>query len=195
MKIVLRKTRASEAPRAMTRKKIINSEPRIVDYRTNPSSNPPLDRGGCKIKAMKNGVVVEAKTKRYHLRYRDSLTWAARKNRKKETGCEKIIWNKLLRRKQLGIKFTKQKPIDRFIVDFYCSELCLAVEIDGDSHLVKRGRDILRDKFLRCCGITTLRFSNEDVVNDIDNVKQVIQKFIDDSNAPALSREGVRGRV
>jgi very-short-patch-repair endonuclease len=62
---------------------------------------------------MKNGVVVEAKTKKYHLRYRDSLTWAAKINRKKETESEKILWDKLLRKKQLGFKFTRQKPIDK----------------------------------------------------------------------------------
>ncbi|MCX6726847.1 MAG: endonuclease domain-containing protein [Candidatus Shapirobacteria bacterium] len=142
---------------------------------------------------MKKDIVIEAKTQKYHLRYRDSLTWAARNNRKKETEAEKLIWNQLLRRKNLGVKFVKQKPIDRFILDFYCSNLCLAIEIDGGSHKVKSGRDNLRDKYLKACGITTLRFTNKEVINNIKEVARIIRKYISDSLA--LSRERVRDRV
>ena len=138
---------------------------------------------------MKTGVVVEAKTQKYHLRYRDGLTWAARENRKKETVAERLIWNNLLRKKQMGVKFVRQKPIDRFIVDFYCSELCLAIEIDGGSHNIKKGRDELRDNFLKVCGIKTLRFTNEDVFNNLYKIETEIKKII--NNNPALSREGV----
>jgi very-short-patch-repair endonuclease len=127
---------------------------------------------------LKNDVVAEVKTKKYHLRYRDSLTWAARNNRETETDAEKIIWNGLLRRKKMGVKFVRQKPIDRFILDFYCSELCLAIEIDGGSHEVKEVRDILRDKYLKSYGITTIRIKNEDVVNDLDKVEKIIKIFI-----------------
>lgn len=127
---------------------------------------------------MKTNVVIEAKTKKYHLRYRGSLTWAAKVNRKKETGSEKILWNKLLRKKQLGVKFTRQKPIDRFIADFYCSELSLIIEIDGESHNSKHGRDELRDKYLKCCGIRTLRVNDGDVMNDIGKVEKEIREFI-----------------
>ena len=79
---------------------------------------------------MKNGVIAEVKTRKYHLRYRNSLTWAARVNRKKETKSETILWNRLLRKKHLGVKFTRQKPIGRFVADFYCSELSLIIEVD-----------------------------------------------------------------
>jgi very-short-patch-repair endonuclease len=127
---------------------------------------------------VKNDVVIEANTQKYHLGYRDSLTWAARKNRESETKPENVVWNDLLRRKQLGVKFTRQKPIDRFIIDFYCSEKRLAIEIDGSSHDLKKGTDDLRDKFLKACGITTLRFTNDEVLNDIKNVKREIEKFI-----------------
>jgi len=127
---------------------------------------------------MKNGVVYEAKTHKYHLRYWDSLTWAARNNRKKETESEKIIWNSLLRKKQLGVKFSRQKPIDRFVIDFYCSELCLAIEVDGGSHKSKVGRDRMRDQFLKTCGITTLRFSDKEILSDLNSVKRKIIEFI-----------------
>ena len=127
---------------------------------------------------MKNDVVIEVKTKKYHLKYRDSLTWAAKNNRKNETESEKILWNRLLRKKYLGYKFTRQKPIGRFIADFYCSELSLIIEVDGSSHLIKKERDILRDKYLNCCGIKTLRLNNNDVLNDLEKVEKIIKEFI-----------------
>lgn len=127
---------------------------------------------------MKTGVVVEAKTKKYHLRYRDSLTWAARKNRKNETKAEDKLWNDVLRRKQIGYKFVRQKPIDRFVVDFYSSELSLVIEIDGGSHNNKKGRDKARDDFLKSCGIKTIRFTNEEVLDDVEMVKNRLQKLL-----------------
>lgn len=127
---------------------------------------------------MKKDVVIEAKTRKFHLRYQNSLVWAARKNRKNETEGERILWNKLLRQKYLGYKFTRQKPISRFIADFYCSQLNLIIEVDGDSHLDKKERDILRDRYLNCCGIKTLRINNIDVLNDIEKVEKIIKQFI-----------------
>jgi very-short-patch-repair endonuclease len=120
---------------------------------------------------MKSGIVFEAKTKKYHLRYRDSLIWAARKNRKNETEAEEKLWNEVLRRKQTGYKFVRQKPIDRFVVDFYCSELSLVIEVDGSSHNKKLERDKSRDNFLKVCGIKTIRFTNEEILSEIEKVK------------------------
>lgn len=127
---------------------------------------------------MKNDIVLEVKTKKYHLRYGDYLTWAAKNNRKKEIESEKILWNKLLRKKYLGYKFTRQKPIQRFIADFYCSELSLIIEVDGGSHLIKKETDILRDKYLKCCGIQTLRIDNDDVLNNIEKVEKIIRELL-----------------
>lgn len=127
---------------------------------------------------MKNGVVFEAKTRKYHIRYWESLTWAARQNRNKETESEKILWNKLLRGKHLGYKFTRQKPLNRFIADFYCSELNLVIEVDGESHNSKKGRDYSRDEFLKSCGIKTLRIDSNDVINNLEKVEKTIKNFI-----------------
>lgn len=139
---------------------------------------------------MKNDVVVEAKTQKYHLRYWDKLTWAARINRKKETESEKILWNKLLRRKQLGYKFVRQKPIYRFIADFYCSELCLVIEVDGSSHNKKKDNDELRDKYFKAFGINTIRVSNKEVIENIDKVKNEILGFIASSPVKGRIEEG-----
>jgi len=127
---------------------------------------------------VKTDVLVEAKTHKYHIRYLDQLTWAARKNREKETESEKKLWNEVLRRKKLGVKFTRQKPINRFIVDFYCSELSLVVEVDGGYNNVQKDNDRLRDEFLKKCGITTVRVSDKEVVNDIDKVRKKLKEFV-----------------
>ena len=127
---------------------------------------------------MKNGIVIEAKTKKYHLRYRDSLTWAARKNRKNETKPENKLWNEVLRRKQTGYKFIRQKPIDRFVVDFYCSKLSLVIEVDGESHENKKERDKSRDDFLKSCGINTIRFSNKEIIDNLEKVKSKLTNKI-----------------
>ncbi len=121
---------------------------------------------------MKNSVLSDVKTHKYHLRYCSSLIWAAKNNRKKETESEKVLWNNLLRKKYLGYKFTRQKPIGRFIADFYCSELLLIIEVDGSSHDNKKERDVLRDEYLIDCGIKTIRFSNQQVLNTINEVKR-----------------------
>ncbi len=116
----------------------------------------------------------------------EELTGESRRHRRSETEAEKIIWNRLLRRKQLGVKFIRQKALDRFILDFYCASLCLAIEIDGGYHVRVKEKDRYRDKFLQVCGIETLRFTNEEVLGSLDEVKKKILQFIH----PALSREG-----
>ena len=135
---------------------------------------------------MKKEIDFEAiNSKRNCVRYRGSLTFMSNKNRKNQTDAEKIIWDKVLSRDKTGFRFLRQKPIDRFIVDFYCSKLSLAIEIDGASHIRKKGTDDLRDKFLKQIGITTLRFTNEEVINDIEKIKNKIDEMI-----PLLSKRG-----
>jgi very-short-patch-repair endonuclease len=123
--------------------------------------------------------------KRNCVRYRDGLVIMSRRNRRKPTETEKIIWGKVLSKDKTGYRFLRQKPIDRFIVDFYCSKLSLVIEIDGGSHIKKRGTDEMRDKFLKQIGITTLRFTNEEVINNIKLVKKKIDDLI-----PLLSKRG-----
>ena len=135
---------------------------------------------------MKKSVDYEAiNSKRNCVRYKNSLTFMSKRNRTKPTETEKIIWDKILSRDKTGYRFLRQKPIDRFIVDFYCSKLSLVIEIDGDSHIKKKGTDELRDKFLKQIGIVTIRFTNEEVINDIENVKKKIDELI-----PLLSKRG-----
>lgn len=128
---------------------------------------------------MKKPVDCEAiNSKNNCVRYRNSLTFMSQKNRTKPTNAEKIMWDKILSRDKTGYRFLRQKPINRFIIDFYCPKLLLAIEIDGGSHIQKKGTDEMRDNFLKQVGITTIRFTNDEVVNDIENVKIKINEFI-----------------
>lgn len=117
----------------------------------------------------------EAKTKRGNIKYLEQLREIARQNRKNPTQAEFIMWQ-YLRKNKFGYKFTRQKPIYRFVLDFYCSKLLLAVEIDGESHNNKQSYDLERDKFLEnILKIKTIRFTNDEILN---NFKEVKEKFL-----------------
>ncbi|MEH2024610.1 endonuclease domain-containing protein [Nostoc sp.] len=84
--------------------------------------------------------------------------------------CEKIVWAKLRNQQIESCKFRRQYSIDRFVVDFYFSELRLAIEIDGDSHYQDGVPEYDRDRqaFLSSKGTRILRFTNQEVYQDID---------------------------
>ena len=112
-----------------------------------------------------------------NLNYLKELTDLAKRNRKKQTLSEEKLWNKVLRDKKTGYKFIRQKPIDRCIVDFYCSKLSLAIEIDGGYHNNKKGMDKYRDIFLKQIGVTTIRCSDVEVINNIEVVREKIKRY------------------
>ena len=78
-------------------------------------------------------------------------------------------------------KFLRQKPIDNYIVDFYCSELRLVIEIDGDSHAETVEYDAERTKVLQSLGLTVVRYTNDDVIQNIrgvfDDLSEKIEKL------------------
>jgi very-short-patch-repair endonuclease len=84
--------------------------------------------------------------------------------------AEKYIWKAALSRSQLGVKFKRQRPIDRFIVDFFCAELGLIIEIDGSSHFNKAHYDAYRQKRLITLGYKIVRFSEGEVLNQFGDV-------------------------
>jgi len=112
------------------------------------------------------------------IRYWDDLTFMANKNRKNPTETESKIWNELLSRDKTGFRFVRQKPLHRFIADFYCSKLSLVIEIDGDSHNKKKEADMMRDEFLKRIGINTIRFTNEEILSNIESVKIKLNNFL-----------------
>ncbi|MCK4694987.1 MAG: endonuclease domain-containing protein [Candidatus Cloacimonetes bacterium] len=84
---------------------------------------------------------------------------------------EANLWYKVLRnRKLLNYKFLRQKPILNYILDFYCSKLLLGIEIDGESHNEKMSYDKQRSVSINKIGIKIIRYSNYDVMNNLDGV-------------------------
>ena len=98
--------------------------------------------------------------------------------RQESTEAEKLLWKELRNKKLNGLKFRRQHPIDKFIVDFYCHERKLVIELDGNIHdkIVNKEYDDARTALLAGLNIFVLRFRNEQV---IDNLKEVIQKISD----------------
>ncbi len=105
------------------------------------------------------------------LPYDPKLTTLARANRKNPTPAEQKIWYEVLRARQFSAyKFLRQKPIARFIVDFYCASLRWVIEIDGDSHAENPAYDIERTQILQRYGLTVIRYGNHEVMHNISGV-------------------------
>ena len=102
--------------------------------------------------------------------YRPELVERARELRKNLTPAETLLWKNLKGKKINGFDFDRQKPIDRFIVDFYCKILKLAIEVDGQSHDFKIEYDLKRQKRMESFGIKVIRFTEKEVLHDLDNV-------------------------
>jgi len=116
--------------------------------------------------------------KNAHVPYTPKLKDAARENRKKPTKPESRIWNELLRNRFMGFKFLRQKPLDSFIADFYCSQLLLVIEIDGDSHAANPDYDFERTKALEKYGVEVVRYTNRDVMENIEGVYSDLKRRI-----------------
>ncbi len=95
--------------------------------------------------------------------------------RKNMPSAEIILWSRLKSRQMLGYKFRRQYSVDHYILDFYCPELKLAVEIDGESHFNAHGRkenDLKRQRFIESFGIQFVRYTNNEIVENIAGVLQ-----------------------
>ena len=93
--------------------------------------------------------------------------------------AEKFLWKAALSRNQLGVKFKRQRPIDNFIVDFFCQELGLIIEIDGSSHFYKSDYDAYRQNKLVSLGYSMIRFPEGDVLNRFEVVLSEIQYAVE----------------
>ena len=117
--------------------------------------------------------------------YNPKLKEYARLLRKNSTLSEVLLWQQI-KNKALGVQFHRQVPLLEYIVDFYCHELMLAIEIDGDSHLYKYEYDIKRQGELEKEGVVFLRFSDIDIKRNMFSVgitlEQVVQELINKTN-------------
>ena len=118
--------------------------------------------------------------KRKIIPYNPKLKEYARALRNNSTKAEIILWLKLKNKQMYGYDFHRQKPIDNYIVDFFCNELMLAVEVDGYSHelIEVYNKDQIKEKRLNELDVTILRFSDNQVLKDMNNVLRAIEWFI-----------------
>lgn len=107
-----------------------------------------------------------------------------RKLRADSTEAEKVLW-KVIRNKKLGVRFVRQFSIDGYVMDFYCPKLRLAIELEGGIHQFRKEYDELRFKYLQAFSVKILRFTNEDILHNLDAVLSNI--------APLLVQERGKG--
>ncbi len=103
-----------------------------------------------------------------------AITAIARRLRNNLTDCETILWRHLRFRQIGGHKFRRQRPIGPYIVDFICLERRVVVEVDGGQHDENRLTDATRDTWLRSEGYEVLRFWNNEILTELDGVKEKI---------------------
>ena len=125
--------------------------------------------------------------------------YPARRLRKTSTTSEDLLWQRLRSRRFLGLKVRRQHPVGALVLDFYCAEYKLAIEVDGGIHQrpERLVADRTRDQVLDDLGIETLRIPADDVEFRIDIVLQLIQRTIESrqiTTSPSPSDgEGARG--
>jgi len=111
--------------------------------------------------------------------------------------AEVLLWLKLKGKGLEGYKFRRQYGVDKFVIDFYCPEIKLAIEVDGDSHFVE-GADVTdkeRQAIIESFGISFLRFTNREIYENLDGILNQIMEYIksDPLNKPPLPLLGKEG--
>ena len=116
------------------------------------------------------------------IQYDPKLKMLAKKLRQNMTFSEVKLWNELKNGQMMGYDFDRQRPINKYIVDFYCKDLFFVIEIDGLTHNdeATQIKDEIRQQKLESLGITFLRFDALKVVHDIENVLRAIEHWIAD---------------
>jgi very-short-patch-repair endonuclease len=105
-------------------------------------------------------------------------TRPARRLRSNQTDAERVLWFRLRDRRLAGLKFKRQVPIERFIVDFFCADAKLIVELDGGQHDQNKESDGNRTRILEAMGYLVVRFWNNDVMRNTDGVLEEILSTI-----------------
>ena len=111
--------------------------------------------------------------------FRRSIILKARQLRRNPTETEEILWD-CVKGKKLGVRFRRQHPMGKYVLDFYCHQARLVVEIDGDYHHEKHqiAIDKKREEDLVNWGFKVIRFSDEQIKNDISIVLDQIKSFL-----------------
>jgi very-short-patch-repair endonuclease len=105
-------------------------------------------------------------------------TTRAKNLRQNSTDAERLLWSALRNHRLSGLKFKRQQPVDRYVVDFVCFDRRLVIEVDGGQHGVQR--DATRTAYLQSCGFRVLRFWNPEVLPRLEDVLATILAAADD---------------
>ena len=114
--------------------------------------------------------------------YDRHLKQRARELRKNQTPAELEVWE-AIRKKKLGVEFHRQVPLLHYIVDFYCHEIVLAIEVDGKIHEIQVIEDGIRQGKLEKYGVHFLRFTNDEVLDELNTVLNKIKDKITESTS------------
>ena len=118
----------------------------------------------------------------------------ARDFRKEPQPSEQLLWGALRRTQLHGLKFRRQQPIGAFVVDFYCDEVGLVVEVDGPIHRFQQAKDRERQDLLESLGLTVLRLNADEVEANIAGAVSRIEAVLADQvEVPSPAGRGVRG--
>lgn len=116
--------------------------------------------------------------KKMYFRAKPVTLETARLLRRRMTYSESLLWEKLKGKQLLGLRFRRQHPIDIYIVDFYCHEAKLVIEIDGEIHMDQIEYDDGREADIKKFNIKIIRFTNDEINNNIEIVIQNIESVI-----------------
>lgn len=109
----------------------------------------------------------------------EKLKPLAREMRHEPTQAERKLWQAIRAHQIAQAHFRRQHPIERFIVDFCCHDARLVIEVDGEIHQYTQEEDKLRQEFLESLGFRVLRFTNEEVLSDINTVVEAIHRALE----------------
>ena len=122
----------------------------------------------------------------------------AQRLRSDQTDCERLLWRQLRNRQLGGLKFRRQYPVPPYVLDFYCAELRLAIELDGGQHYADAAmqRDERRSRFLQEQGIGVLRFGNHEVLMQMTEVlAEIVRRAEIAAPHPSPLPGGARGPI
>ena len=102
----------------------------------------------------------------------------AKRLRQDQTRSETVLWSRLRNRRLEGWKFRRQVPRENYVVDFFCAQAGLIVELDGGIHHLHSEKDEARDNALKRAGYQVLRFQNRDVFDDMEGVLKKILEYL-----------------
>jgi very-short-patch-repair endonuclease len=120
-------------------------------------------------------------------------TARAKELRNQATPAERAMWRVMNKRQIAGYKFSRQMPVGPYFVDFLCREAMLVVELDGWSHDMQQDYDLRRDTFMADQGYTVMRFTNADVLGNLDGVVHMIESALAEIGPPPTPPASGRG--